>query len=626
MTTTDKSTTESSEITTANPTEITENPEEKFKNYICYLNGEANGVGCDINNPGYYQSLGGSENYFSTDDGGSDTKYKNREIRNEDAVGFRTQISPNGRIIDEVVIADGMGGGGANAHRAAYLATKNILERDFSDSDPNLGLIEAVNKTISDILKEFPAGNFNKPPSTCFLYYGIDQEGYLHGAAMGDCQLIIVDPNNDQFFESDAENVAYSLYKSAIITKNDYFNHSQKNRVFNGIMPQNNSITEDKLKNHFRSEKPLTGGTLVVAASDGLWDILHPSEVAEAIKGLTANEAYFKIRDMILAIRDRKHKSEFSDNYPHSFDNITFHVRGIPNSNNQSDSQLSREESKINSPKTSQGFEEVGDEDTLQIKTNCENPPLVAKNSYHQDQTVITENKEPAISDGDTLKTPINFLPLSSVRSTTLKKLAMILASIGFLSMGGYMINSARQSKITERSPITGSQITNPQANTPKKPFKKKTPTAQIKNPSIPDQPTSQETSPKKEIPKNPEEMHQELNALNTNNIDPETLTLINNYKNIAAKINPLGVVDFIDKLARTMNLSASEVIKAKSYLNRFNIFGNNYNGSAEQNEILKHKILAEFTKHIYSILILKTDSRQKADAEFKKFLLSSEN
>lgn len=637
------------------------NPEKEpdYKQVSIQRDGTQNLEGCNILEPIFYRTPDGSHCYVFTDEGGANSKYSDQRVKNQDAFGVRvlTDLEEKDLILDEVAIADGVGST-ENSHLAASEITKSILERKPTDifSDENFGLEYAIRRGIHMVRSKTPDGYSH--PSTCLIYYKIDNGGNIEGVTVGDPQMLIVWPEAwKSSFETNPQNIAHWEYRGNYLNRTGYFNHNAKNQVFNTINcnKKDKNTKDNTLQEHFKNPHPLTPGTLIITASDGLWDIIDTFELADIIKGLNGKEAMHAIQNLVLNARNKKFKSCHSETYTHFFDNITVHVREykaeesamqkhIANLSEQ-ENQWMKEGSKMGStalpdfPEESQMLRDLIE--SLPVKEEEKIPfedtdyplaekflPLPSDESAEFTSHSKTKNtlSEPHLSQAPIIESfpgDSQIIKVEDLKNEAEEKK-------WFASYPEQ--NTSTEAIITEEYKI---KIPSKIAGNFKKFikllgagtaaatlsilgingfYKKKNPvlvsSTSTTNNSIPykldaGQEENQETTDfLKNLPTNPNnnQIIEILINLKDKTNSQQKIATITKLQNFIKTAEKLGIVDLLKEIAINENI---EPKAASNFNKRLELFGNNYEGSSNQNEILKKIVLQTYLRCIYKSVAL---------------------
>lgn len=259
------------------------------------------------------------EAVFSTDIGGALSKYQD----NQDRFGLKFDNSMGKATF---VLVDGMGGSGDGAN-AASAAVRPLVEMDFNYPE------EAIQKALMTV-------DNKSNGSACFL------AGELNGNQLslawgGDLQALVL-PVEGEYLVTQPHNAAWQIYQTCLDRNMDvdfkemYFQSRVKNLVAPPFGLGLKAVKKARRNGTYKGEKDcdfevkqidnLADRTLVVAASDGLWDVIPPRELAELIRGKTAKEAYHCVYEKINEAWMQNWKSEYADTYMRKFDNITIFI------------------------------------------------------------------------------------------------------------------------------------------------------------------------------------------------------------------------------------------------------------------------------------------------------------
>jgi len=200
-----------------------------------------------------------------------------------------------------LVLADGLGGHAGGA-RAADILTRTAQHAFRSIRQPLITKPSAfLALTILRAHKEIVAfGQAQKPPisprTTCVLC--LVQNGYAYWAHVGDSRLYHF--RKGQVLRRTLDHtVTEQMHLDGLLTENEMMRHPEKSRLLKALgSPRAPAIT-------LGEETPLARDDTLLLCSDGLWEALPTTEMADFLRQDSIEES---IEEMLLAAEKRMQK------------------------------------------------------------------------------------------------------------------------------------------------------------------------------------------------------------------------------------------------------------------------------------------------------------------------------
>ena len=190
----------------------------------------------------------------------------------EDAAEFQRK----GRL---AIIADGMGGyeGGQEASRLAVETVRGVYEK-HAGTNPQIALMEAfsaAHEQIRNYGEQHP--EFYGMGTTCTALAIIGTQ--LHFAHVGDSRLYLVRQSDVSRLTRDHSYVS-RLVESGIVRSEDAENHPQRH-ILTAALGSGLQVAADVSQQGIQ----LADADTLVLCTDGLWSLVHESEISAVILG-----------------------------------------------------------------------------------------------------------------------------------------------------------------------------------------------------------------------------------------------------------------------------------------------------------------------------------------------------
>jgi PPM family protein phosphatase len=192
------------------------------------------------------------------------------------------------------VVADGMGGyeGGQEASRLAVESVRHVYDRDFHD-DPQRALIaglESAHANIHRYAVEHP--EFRGMGTTCTAISIVEDRLYF--AHIGDSRLYLVREEKISRLTRDHSYVG-RLVESGILRSEDAESHPQRH-ILTAALGSGREVTP-----YVPDEPiPLASDDILILCTDGLWSLIHESELAAVSTAYPPAEACARLIQMAL--------------------------------------------------------------------------------------------------------------------------------------------------------------------------------------------------------------------------------------------------------------------------------------------------------------------------------------
>lgn len=221
---------------------------------------------------------------------------------NEDSFGYwepedDDQFLRKGRL---AVVADGMGGyeGGQEASRLA-VETLMAVYRDYGGDDPQAALVEALQTAHEQIRQySFAHPELRGMGTTCTaaaivrVVDGSAQYDALYYVHVGDTRLYLIRDGQITRVTRDHSYVE-RLVEAGMISAEQAETHPQRN-ILTAALGTNPDLVMDSPGR----PEPLRPEDVLLICSDGLWGQMRDSEILDAVKNKSAEQAGRKLIDL----------------------------------------------------------------------------------------------------------------------------------------------------------------------------------------------------------------------------------------------------------------------------------------------------------------------------------------
>jgi PPM family protein phosphatase len=213
---------------------------------------------------------------------------------NEDSFGYwepddEREFRRKGRL---AVVADGMGGyeGGQDASRLA-VDTVIGFYRDFLGDDPQQALLGAL-LSAHERIRECGVANphLHGMGTTCTALVVV--QDWLYFAHVGDSRLYLVRGGRITQLTRDHSYVS-RLVESGVISREEAEHHPQRN-----ILTAALGTTTDLVMDAPEEAELLLPGDVLVICTDGLWGQVRDSEILEAVRTQSPEEAGYGLIEL----------------------------------------------------------------------------------------------------------------------------------------------------------------------------------------------------------------------------------------------------------------------------------------------------------------------------------------